>query len=99
MLETSEFCLRIVMSCLVIFFASIMILLIHAAIRSYRCVHDWVEIERTYGKWNGGKAYQISEELVAPLILGKTTIIWQCSKCKKFHKEEMLGEKVWRITK
>jgi hypothetical protein len=57
--------------------------------------HKWAEIARTYAppapKWKGDN---IIEPTLEKLMLGVTTIVWECSVCHKIRKEELLGEQV-----
>jgi hypothetical protein len=58
------------------------------------CEHNWVKIKETYAE-----PIQEDHEVkghpsirMIGLFQGLTTILWECSKCNKIRKEEMLGK-------
>ena len=53
--------------------------------------HNWIRIATTYVPPRTGSSMQCSEYLAERLFAGLTIIMWECSKCKKIRKEEMLG--------
>ena len=61
------------------------------------CKHNWVKVKETYapslieqGSQRIGKTDACRESIM--LLMGVTTILWECSICKKIRKEEMLGK-------
>lgn len=57
------------------------------------CNHNWVKIKETRAEPRPYfTAERCSEHLYERLTSGVTTILWECSKCHKIRKEEMLGE-------
>lgn len=52
--------------------------------------HEWVEKARTYYPPQS-LAVRCSEYLAERIMAGVTTIMWECSKCHKIRREEMLG--------
>ena len=57
------------------------------------CKHDWQEKHITHAPGIVVQNLECTGRTLERLVLGVTTIIWECSKCKKLRKEEMLGEK------
>ena len=53
--------------------------------------HKWKEIARTYAGKDGGDISGTGR-LVERVILGLTTILWECKECQKIKREEMLGK-------
>ena len=57
--------------------------------------HDWIEIARTYAPpvTRGFTVEYICPEEFERILMGVTTIVWQCSddNCQALRKEEMLG--------
>ena len=56
--------------------------------------HQWKEIARTHC---GGVAKMkgtgyCSEHLFERMMFGVTTILWECEKCHKIKREELLGK-------
>ena len=65
---------------------------------SWSCKHDWKKIKETYAppfpfSCDSGSGEGL-KELMERAACGLTTILWQCSKCQKIRKEEMLGKEV-----
>ena len=58
------------------------------------CKHDWLLIIKTATEPTTRKGFECSEDMAERLLSGVTTIIFQCRKCKKLRKEEMLGKEV-----
>ena len=57
------------------------------------CKHDWVKIKETFSKGaNRVKSHGYSAEELRYALSDITTILFQCSKCKKIKTVEMLGE-------
>ena len=54
--------------------------------------HNWIIIKETFGKADNIKCESMSISLAEKFYLGVTTILWECSVCKKIRKEEMLGK-------
>lgn len=58
------------------------------------CKHEWKEIARTYapsiGQLRSTKGYASKEFLKS--LRGITTILWECQKCQKIRREELLGK-------
>lgn len=55
------------------------------------CKHNWAKIKETNTQPIPNRRFECSEWLAERLICGVTTVLFQCSKCKKIRKEEMLG--------
>lgn len=66
--------------------------------RKPECTHDWVEKARTYAPpvVHKGAEYSNNEQLriISDAARGITTILWECSKCLKLRRHEMLGAEV-----
>lgn len=64
------------------------------------CKHDWKQTHTTYsspivGNLKTGGGFSINNDeysIEEKILLGYTTILWECSKCHELRKEEMLGE-------
>ena len=57
--------------------------------------HNWVIIRETYYSPRDVSGIKvISDYLLERIIEGVTTILWECSTCKKIRKEEMLGKSI-----
>ena len=63
--------------------------------------HNWVEIARAHAPGFVGDFRMENADLhfIERMKLGVTTIIWECSVCKKIRKEEMLGKIVGKVEK
>lgn len=56
------------------------------------CIHSWKIIKETSTpRLEINKIPTCSEYLAERLLGGVTTILWECSKCQKTKKEEVLG--------
>lgn len=57
--------------------------------------HNWIKIKETYAP-PANRKYKakgfINDNTPEKLAFGVTTILWECSICKKIRKEEMLGK-------
>lgn len=62
------------------------------------CKHEWLEIKETYAPPKGHLVERLRgvnvSDFFERLIYGVTTILWECKKCHKIRKEEMLGKGV-----
>lgn len=56
--------------------------------------HNWVNIKETYALPVAkiSNVDYLDKDILLKLILGVTTILWECSICKATKKEEMLGK-------
>jgi hypothetical protein len=53
--------------------------------------HTWVKIKETYAPPYPGQ-FEATVSLMAKVVFGVTTILWECQSCKELRKEEMLGK-------
>lgn len=60
------------------------------------CKHDWKIIAKTWAEPipTGSKISGVSDATYGRLILGQTTIVWECQNCHNLRREEMLGKEV-----
>ena len=58
------------------------------------CKHNWKEIAKTFSGTAkvSNIAGGVNPEEIERLVFGVTTIIWECQKCHKLRKEELLGK-------
>ena len=56
------------------------------------CKHNWKEIARTYCSPAQHAWGSATPEMWDRVTHGQTTILWECQKCKKLRREEMLGK-------
>jgi len=57
--------------------------------------HEWKKIEETYAPPTeklSGMEIEGNPHEVQQIIMGVTTILWECKVCKKKYKEEILGK-------
>ena len=62
--------------------------------------HDWVKIAVTYAEPIDVRTFRMDPDTAAKghgLLQGLTTIIWECSICKKIRREEMVGKQAGLI--
>jgi len=62
--------------------------------KDFDCKHNWIVIAETQALPTMKYEFLRAEyELREKITFGYTTILWECSNCKKTKKEEMLGIK------
>ena len=56
--------------------------------------HNWIIIKETYAPPHDSYVKSAQSAYFERAFKGLTTILWECSTCKKIRKEEMLGKSI-----
>lgn len=59
--------------------------------------HDWKIIARTYAGSAFDNGLIKGNNLTEKMLMGVTTILWECQICHQTKKEEMLGKEVKKV--
>lgn len=59
--------------------------------------HDWKIIAKTYSGNAQENGIIKGDRFTEKMLMGVTTILWECQICHQIRKEEMLGKEVKKV--